>query len=1000
MLKRLQKAASTYKYFTQKLSIFLFLMLVSQLSAKAEPSTLKAGDLAIVGCNRFSSSSIPFELAIVALRPINAGTIIYISDYGYSNNAGGFVTTGLANEGAITWSTSYIPKGQVILIKIVPNSGGSASVVPSATPSSYTGMFSVTGWIGTATATPVSLSGDNWFIYQGTSPATPTNFIFGWANYSSSVTGSSPNNWLSSGTQTASSATTSELPPTLINGSNALSLASTAGGGSHGDYNVFYISTIGTKASLLNSICEKSNWLHNDIGISYKLTAASNGSDGSYFSFGFSVENESTVWNGSSWSNGEPHESKDASLTGNISGSFTCGTLTIGNGASVNTTGGTVTVYGNMVNNGNGITGTGTLTIGIYTNCTLTGNALAFNGTLQVNYHSSFNTNDLFTLSSNATATGRIGNSEGYISGNVTVERYIPAGNRAYRLLTPTVSTIGSIKANWQEGASSSTVNPKPNYGTHITGNTIDQTNGFDGTATGNASLFQFNNATQLWGSVANTDATTLKAGNAYRILVRGNRAVDLTAAALPTNTATTLRATGTVQMGVVTMNSTGSGATDGMPLLSGTVGGYSFVGNPYASPVSWSDLHSFAVGLQDYYYTWDPTRSTHGAYVYWDKSDASNGGSVGSAVSNDIQPGQAIFVRSTTTTPELTFREGYKSTGSTNTFRTQGSLTGKLAIGLTNTALLAANNGFDGANILFADNFSAAIDGEDIPKISNQDENLSVFSSSTNLMKEARPTITANDTVQLRIWQLASNSYILTFDAEQFEGNKQAYLMDAYLNTVSPISTTGSTQYPFTTGSTAASYSATRFSILFKTAAALPVSITGLKAFQQNAGVQVEWNTLNETNMAAYQVEKSVDGTSFNKAGTVTATGNSSYNWYDASPVNGSNFYRIKLLDKSGSSKYTQVVNVKMGGTKNTFSIGGNPIRNRTITLQMESVEKGSYTVKVFNSLGQQVATRTINHAGGSATETIALANAPAGTYQLSILGNNVKETRTIIIE
>jgi len=223
---------------------------------------------------------------------------------------------------------------------------------------------------------------------------------------------------------------------------------------------------------------------------------------------------------------------------------------------------------------------------------------------------------------------------------------------------------------------------------------------------------------------------------------------------------------------------------------------------------------------------------------------------------------------------------------------------------------------------------------------------------------------------------------------------------LDGYLNTVSPISIAGNTQYPFTTNTDAASYTATRFKIVFRTAGALPVSITSLKAYQRNTGIQVEWNTANETNMSSYEVEKSVDGTGFNKAGTITAIGSSNYSWFDASPVNGNNYYRIKMVDKNGATKFTQIVNVKIGGIKNIFTVVGNPVKNKTLVLQLESVEKGNYTVAIYNNLGQLVTNKTIVHNGGSATETIGLGNILTGTYQLSITGSHMKEMRTIIVE
>jgi hypothetical protein len=97
--------------------------------------------------------------------------------------------------------------------------------------------------------------------------------------------------------------------------------------------------------------------------------------------------------------------------------------------------------------------------------------------------------------------------------------------------------------------------NPTPNYGTHITGNAGDA-NGFDATQTNNPSTFTFNNQTQAWIALPNT-ANPLRAGNAYRIMVRGSRSADLNSNnADPTST--TLRSTGTLVTGTVVMKKPG----------------------------------------------------------------------------------------------------------------------------------------------------------------------------------------------------------------------------------------------------------------------------------------------------------------------------------------------------------------------------------------------------------------------------------------------------------
>ncbi len=677
--------------------------------------------------------------------------------------------------------------------------------------------------------------------------------------------------------------------------------------------------------------------------------------------------------------------------TGSVIGN---GTITL-NGSSAQTITGTGTFANLNINNANGVTIASGATK-VAGTLTPQSGVLTTNGNLTL----------VSTLNS-STGTAKVAaidgvTNTGSISGNVTVERYIPAGKRGFRFLTPGVTTASTIKANWQEGATSSTANPVANYGTHITGSTVDQTNGFDGTVSGNPSLFQFDNATQAWNAgIANTNATSLAAGNAYRILIRGNRTFDLTTTSA-TNTATTLRATGTLVTGTVTMNSTGVAATAGMPLLSPAVSGYSLIGNPYASPVSWASVQGSSTDLTGYYYIWDPTLGTRGAYVSCFTDGTKSNPS--SNVTTDIQPGQAIFVQNIstlTTGPSLVFHETDKTFSNTDVFRTQTG-SSNLSAQLYLTSNVAINNAQDAVTAVFNSNFSNAVNDDDASKLVNQDENIAIQRGNSLMSIERRNLpVSPSDTMQFKVWQMTQNSYTLRVTASNFDAGMDAYLQDSYTGNETLLNLNGATDINFTTTAVAATMAADRFRIVFRASSTLPVTITNLRAYQKNAAIQVEWNTANELNLGSYEVEKSVDGSSFIKAGTIAAIGSSSYNWLDAAPAAGNNYYRIKAISKNGSAQYTQIVNVKIGKDKNTFTVIGNPVKNKTVALQLEGVEKGSYTITVYNNMGQQVATKTIVHAGGSATDALPLGNVATGSYQLSIMGNNgVKVVKNILVD
>ena len=173
--------------------------------------------------------------------------------------------------------------------------------------------------------------------------------------------------------------------------------------------------------------------------------------------------------------------------------------------------------------------------------------------------------------------TAQVGPVGGTIVGDVTLEQCYPA-RRAFRFLSSSVTTTTSIKENWQEGASSYTDNPNPGYGTHITGvepgsaNAIvdqDGDDGFDYNPSGNASMFTFDNSNPNWDRVTNT-TDVLTAGQAYRLMIRGDRSIDVTSnSSPPTNTR--LSATGVLAIGGQSVSN-----------LSGDAGAFNFIGNPY----------------------------------------------------------------------------------------------------------------------------------------------------------------------------------------------------------------------------------------------------------------------------------------------------------------------------------------------------------------------------------------------------------------------------------
>lgn len=425
------------------------------------------------------------------------------------------------------------------------------------------------------------------------------------------------------------------------------------------------------------------------------------------------------------------------------------------------------------------------------------------------------NAAEKMVLLSTATKTAIVESSTGGVVDNIVVERYIPA-KRAFRLLSAPVTSTTSIKQNWQENQNNTSTAYANNsdttlgYGTHIAGSTTGA-NGFDATLSGNPSLFTFANAAspQAWNAVANTDALTFTAGTPYRLMVRGNRSIDMSTNT-PTPSITTLRTRGSLKIGTHTVTG-----------LSTTAGQHNFIGNPYQSPVDIKTvLQNNSTNLNNtHYYTWDPKvggTNGRGAFVTYDLVNNNNNVS-GSAVNQYLQPMQACFVTTVANgAASITFQETNKyATTNEQVYSTENTAIPMLRLNLFDAASLSFNSSsLDGILYFFGSEFSNDLDLYDAGKLTNLDENLSCVVEGKKLSIASFQTPTLATVYDVRLTHHRHQNYVFTAQVEQYQG-LTPYLFDSLLDTYTEIN--DAFQYAFSVHTNdAATLAESRFKIVF----------------------------------------------------------------------------------------------------------------------------------------------------------------------------------------
>ena len=181
-----------------------------------------------------------------------------------------------------------------------------------------------------------------------------------------------------------------------------------------------------------------------------------------------------------------------------------------------------------------------------------------------------------------------------------------------------------------------------------------------------------------------------------------------------------------------------------------------------------------------------------------------------------------------------------------------------------------------------------------------------------------------------------------------------------------------------------------------------LPITLADFTAYLVGKNVQISWTGYNEINLARYDIERSIGGSSFSKIGSLNAKGNelvNKYSWLDSAPFPGNNLYRIKAINWDGTAQYSQVVLVHTGVVQTGIKVYPNPASGKIIHLQVANIPADYYTIKAYGVDGVMICLQDIMYPGGNKSFDVALKNAVAGIYYIEMVnGRNSYKVRAIL--
>jgi surface protein len=162
----------------------------------------------------------------------------------------------------------------------------------------------------------------------------------------------------------------------------------------------------------------------------------------------------------------------------------------------------------------------------------------------------------------------------------------------------------------------------------------------------------------------------------------------------------------------------------------------------------------------------------------------------------------------------------------------------------------------------------------------------------------------------------------------------------------------------------------------------ALPVTLVYFKAAVKEQLVEINWATTLEENHDFFEVQRSHDAVHWTALSQVTGQGTTfstqNYTTTDPSPLKGTSYYRLKMVDTDGSFEYSTIRSVELNIPQSNGFIYPNPAQH-IVTFQ--GLPQG--TVRIYNALGQLVKQAFISPEKAS----ISINELPAGTYTVQAL-------------
>ncbi len=167
-----------------------------------------------------------------------------------------------------------------------------------------------------------------------------------------------------------------------------------------------------------------------------------------------------------------------------------------------------------------------------------------------------------------------------------------------------------------------------------------------------------------------------------------------------------------------------------------------------------------------------------------------------------------------------------------------------------------------------------------------------------------------------------------------------------------------------------------------------LPVTLTEFVAKASSNGAVLNWKTASEDKFNGFEVEHRTDNSDFKAInGAFISGGKNTYSYTHNNPVNGNNYYRLKMVDQDGTFEYSDIEVVQYGLANADVKIQcyPNPVTEQ-LNISFNAYAVGEAIISLQDLQGRTINKTKVNAASGDNQAVINTSSLNKGVYLVNI--------------